>query len=69
MIDFYRRRPRIAWTLTGAPLGALIGLVLLGNFGVAGSSGAFGVWGWLLLGIVGAYVGFRFGEWRSRRAS
>lgn len=68
MVNVYRSRPRWAWAATGALIGALFGFFVIRNFGVASGGRGFGVWGWLLGGCLGAYIGFRIGEWRHRRS-
>jgi hypothetical protein len=60
-------RPRSLGAVAGALIGLLIGLWLVPNFGVASRGGGFGVWGWLFGTVIGAYVGFRIGEWCKRR--
>jgi uncharacterized protein YcfJ len=67
MDTYFKDNPRIAWTVAGALVGAVIGFLLIGNFGVARSGGAFGVSGWLLGMLVGGYIGFRVGESKLRR--
>jgi len=69
MLQLYRQQPRIAGTIVGGVVGFLAGLLIVGNFGVAGSGGAVGVWGWAFGLLLGGYVGFRIGERRHRRAS
>ncbi|MCQ1850383.1 hypothetical protein [Neorhizobium galegae] len=67
MDNYFKDNPRTAWTATGALVGAIIGMLLIGNFGVARSGGAFAVSGWLLGMLIGAYIGFRIGEAKLRR--
>lgn len=67
MLKFYRSHPRWAGLGTGAVIGVVVGLLVIGNFGVASRGQAFSVWGWLLGGCLGAYIGFRIGELQHRR--
>jgi uncharacterized protein YcfJ len=67
MIEHYKRHPRTAWLLTGAAVGALVGLFIIGNFGVASAGRGQAVWGWLFGACLGAYIGFRIGEWRLQK--
>jgi uncharacterized protein YcfJ len=67
MKAYYERYPRRTWILTGAIIGALVGLLIIGNFGVASAGRGHAVWGWLFGAGLGAYVGFRVGEWRLRK--
>lgn len=66
MAEYLRRHPRSVGLLIGALLGSVVGL-WLGNFGVARAGGGFAVTGWALGAVVGAYVGFRVGEYRHRK--
>lgn len=69
MANFFKTKPRTAGVLAGAVIGAVLGLLVIGNFGVARGGGGFGVLGWFFGGCLGAYIGYRVGEWRLRRAS
>lgn len=66
MIEFIKQHPRSAGILMGSLIGSVLGL-WIGNFGVARAGGGFGVAGWLLGAAVGAYAGFRVGEYRHRK--
>lgn len=59
--------PRTVCTIGGALVGAVIGLFLIGNFGVASGGGAFAVSGWILGMLIGGYIGFRVGEAKLKR--
>lgn len=67
MLQKFLERPRTAGIVVGAVIGAVVGALLIGNFGVASRGQGFGVWGWLLGSALGAYIGFRVGEWRLRK--
>jgi len=69
MRSFYLNHPYWAWTVTVAVIGAVIGYLVVGNLGIVARGHGVGVWGWLLGSGVGAYIGFRIGEWRHRRSS
>jgi predicted lipid-binding transport protein (Tim44 family) len=67
MEAYSKENPRTAWTISGAMAGALIGLLLIGNVGVAGGGGAIAVSGWLIGMLIGGYIGFRIGEAKLKR--
>lgn len=64
---YFKENPRTAWTISGAIAGALIGLLLIGNTGVARGGGAIAVSGWLIGMLIGGYIGFRIGEAKLKR--
>lgn len=64
---YFKENPRTAWTISGAMAGALIGLLLIGNTGVARGGGAIAVSGWLIGMLIGGYIGFRIGEAKLKR--
>lgn len=63
----YNRFPRLAWTVTLALVGYILGGVLLGTMGLAIRGTAVPVYGSLVVAALGAYIGFRVGEWRLRK--
>lgn len=67
MIDLIKRWPRTAWVVIGACVGAIVGLALIGNFGIASGGQGIGVAGWVFGGCLGAYIGYRLGEWRRNK--
>jgi hypothetical protein len=69
MINPFRHSPRISWSIADAIVGILVGLFVIGNFGIASGGHGYGVWGWVIGGVSCAYIGFRIGEWRRRRAA
>ncbi|MQB41388.1 hypothetical protein DXT94_05620 [Rhizobium sp. ICMP 5592] len=66
MIFHFNMYPRAAFALAGTIAGAIIGLMCIGNFGVARAGSAFAVHGWAIGAIIGGYIGFRIGDWRLR---
>jgi hypothetical protein len=44
MINPFRHSPRISWSIAGAIVGILIGLFVIGNFGIASGGHGYGVW-------------------------
>ncbi len=68
MIETVTQRPRASGLIIGAIAGAVIGMLLIPNFGVASRGGGIGVWGWVFGACLGSYIGFRIGEWIYRRA-
>jgi hypothetical protein len=64
--SIYQRFPKAAWAATLGVIGFILGL-LLGNVGLATRGGAIGVAGSAVGAVLGAYVGFRVGEWRGRK--
>lgn len=63
----YHRFPLFAWTVTLALVGYILGGALLGTMGLAIRGTAVPVYGSLVVAALGAYVGFRVGEWRLRK--
>jgi uncharacterized protein YcfJ len=59
--------PKLSMAVVGGVLGAVIGLLVIGNFGVASAGTAFSVYGWMFGAALGGYIGFRIGEWRERK--
>lgn len=53
------------WSIIGAAAGAILGL-FVGSVGVAAMGGAAGIPATLLLGLIGAFVGNRYGISKDR---
>jgi hypothetical protein len=67
MKEYYKCHPRLAWVLTCAIIGALFGLLVIGNLGIARSGVAFPVAGWFFGACVGGCIGLYIGERQLRK--
>ena len=67
MKNYFKLHPRMSWIMLGAIVGVNIGLFFIGNMGLTRGGTGHPIWGWVFGGLVGAYIGFRIGEWRLRR--
>lgn len=67
MNAFYQLHPRLAWVLFSAIIGALFGLLVIGNIGVARGGSASAMSGWFVGACLGAFIGLYIGERKLRK--